>query len=108
MLPRFTFSQTFFCTLTGMPPTEPRPRRPEVAEGMASARERGVRLGRPPEPLPASTERIVQLRDQGNSLAQIAAALNADAVPTPSGKGEWTKSSVQGVLRRWDAARPSQ
>ena len=36
---------------------EPRPRRPEVSEGMAAARKRGVQLGRPPAPVPLSAQR---------------------------------------------------
>ncbi|MBW4700331.1 recombinase family protein [Micromonospora sp. RL09-050-HVF-A] len=78
-------------------------RRPEVSAGMAAARERGVRLGRPPAPLPPSATRVVQLRDEGLSLAAIAATLNSEQVPTPSGKGTWAKSSVKYVLDRYDA-----
>jgi DNA invertase Pin-like site-specific DNA recombinase len=70
---------------------------------MAAARERGVRLGRPPAPVPASAQRAVELRDEGLSLAQIAAALEAERVPTPSGRGRWGKSNVQYVLARWDS-----
>ena len=69
---------------------------------MQAARRRGVRLGRPPAAVPASAARAVELRAQGLSLAQIAAALDAEAVPTPSGKGRWGKSNVQYVLARWD------
>jgi hypothetical protein len=71
---------------------------------MAAARDRGVRLGRPPAPLPAVAERAAQLRAQGNSLAQIAAVLDQEQAPTPSGKGRWGKSNVQYVLGRWDKA----
>ena len=75
---------------------------------MAAARQRGVRLGRPPVLVPASAQRAVELRDQGLSLAQIAASLNAEQVPTPSGKGQWGKSNVQYVLARWDSERGDQ
>jgi len=81
---------------------EPRARRPEVSEGMAAARERGVRLGRPAAPVGPSGHRAAELRAAGNSLAQIAAVLDAEGVPTPSGKGPWHKSSVRHVLTRWD------
>jgi hypothetical protein len=37
------------------------------------------------------------------SLAQIAKKLDEEQVPTPSGKGGWSRSSVQYVLRRWDS-----
>jgi DNA invertase Pin-like site-specific DNA recombinase len=77
--------------------TEPN-RRPEVSAGMAAARERGVRLGRPPAPAPVGATRAAALRAEGNSLAAIATALNAERLPTPSGKGTWTRSSVQYAL----------
>ncbi len=86
----------------GMPDAEPRARRPEVAQGMAAARERGVRLGRPAAPVAQSARRAAELRAAGNSLAQIAATLDAEGVPTPSGRGQWRKSSVRHVLDRWD------
>ena len=81
---------------------EPRARRPEVAEGMAAARERGVRLGRPATPVGQSARRAAELRAAGNSLAQIAQTLDAEGIPTPSGRGQWRKSSVRHVLARWD------
>jgi DNA invertase Pin-like site-specific DNA recombinase len=70
-----------------------------VAAGMAAARDRGVRLGRPASPVPDSGRRIQELRDEGLSLNAIADALNSEGVASPSGKA-WTKSSVQYVLRR--------
>ena len=69
---------------------------------MAAARDRGVRLGRPPADLPPSAARAVELRGSGLSLAAIADALAAEGFPTPSGRGQWAKSSVQYVLARWD------
>jgi DNA invertase Pin-like site-specific DNA recombinase len=86
-----------------MASTPPRRRRPEVARGIAAARERGVKLGRPPAPVPDAGHRAAELREQGLSLAQIAATLDQEHVPTPSGKGGWSRSSVQYVLRRWDS-----
>src|SRR5947207_7763678 len=77
--PNYLFEHLFLYA-PNMAPTEPRPRRPEVSEGMAAARRRGVRLGRPSAPLPDSARRAAQLRDEGNSLAQIAPALNAERV----------------------------
>lgn len=85
-----------------MSATEPGPRRPEVSEGMEAARQRGVRLGRPAAPAGAAGRRAAELRDQGRSLAQICATLNAEQVPTLSGKGTWAKSSVKHVLARFD------
>jgi DNA invertase Pin-like site-specific DNA recombinase len=108
MLRGYTISMTFFCMLRHMAATEDRPRRPEVSAGMAAARQRGVRLGRPPAPVPTSAARAAELRAQGLSLAQIAEALNTEQVPTPSGKGQWGKSNVQYVLARWDNERGDQ
>jgi hypothetical protein len=85
-----------------MAETQPRAPRPEVAEGMAAARERGVRLGRPATPIGPAGRRAAELRAEGNSLAQIAAQLQAEGVPTLSGRGPWSKSSVQSVLIRYD------
>lgn len=85
-----------------MAANEASPRGSAVSEGMAAARERGVRLGRPPADMPAGAARAAELRAQGQSLAGIAATLNAEAVPTPRGKGPWGKSNVQHVLSRWD------
>lgn len=69
---------------------------------MAAARGRGVRLGRPTAALPACATRAGELRDQGLSLAAIAATLEHERVPTLSGRGVWSKSSVQYLLRRLD------
>jgi DNA invertase Pin-like site-specific DNA recombinase len=64
--------------------TQPEQRRPEVAAGMAVARKRGVRLGRPTAALPASAQRADELRQQGLSLAAIAETLDRENVPTLS------------------------
>ena len=69
---------------------------------MAAARQRGVRLGRPPAPVPPAAARAAELRGQGLSLAKIAETLTTEQVPTPSGKGQWGKSNVQYVLARFD------
>lgn len=74
---------------------------------MAAARERGVKLGRPASDLRAA-ERAAQLRDAGNSLARIATSLAAEQIPTPSGRGTWSKGSVQHVLARWDQEHASE
>jgi hypothetical protein len=70
---------------------------------MAAARSRGVRLGRPTAALPPSAARAGELRDQGLSLASIADTLQAEHIPTLSGHGSWSKSSVQYLLHRLDA-----
>jgi len=91
---------TLVGTLVDMAATESRRPRPEVAEGMAAARDRGVHIGRPRAPLPAAAARVAELRDAGKSLAQIADILNAEEVSTPSGRGRWAKSSVQNVVAK--------
>jgi hypothetical protein len=70
---------------------------------MTAARNRGVRLGRPIAALPPSALRAGELRDQGLSLAGIANTLQAERIPTLSGHGSWSKSSVQYLLHRLDA-----
>lgn len=69
---------------------------------MLAARQRGVRLGRPAAALPESARRVGELRSQGLSLAVIADTLQREHVPTLSGRGTWSKSSVQYLLARLD------
>jgi hypothetical protein len=40
-------------------------------------------------------------REEGLSLTQIAERLNAEGIPTLSGKGKWTKGGVDGLFRRY-------
>lgn len=72
---------------------------------MAAARQKGVRLGRPRVGLPSSATRIDELREQGLSLAAIADTLDQENVPTLSGRGSWSKSSVRYVLDRLEQHR---
>jgi len=56
-------------------------------------------VGRP-RALPADVVELVRgLRDRGQTMATIAAQLNADGVATASGEGQWTTSKVQSVLK---------
>lgn len=58
----------------------------------------GKRLGRP-RTLPANvTARIVSARAEGETLAAIADALNADGVPTARGGARWYPSTVKAVI----------
>lgn len=70
-------------------------------EGLAAARSKGVRLGRPSKISPKLTQHIVKLRmEEGLSAQAIAARLDAKHVPTPgNGKG-WAHSTVRAVLAR--------
>lgn len=56
------------------------------------------RAGRPPCCSLDAARRILELRDQGCSLRQIAKVLNAEALPTPMGRSTWGKSHVDRVL----------
>jgi Recombinase len=47
---------------------------------------------------PEFAQRLALLREGGLSLGAIAAALNAEGVPTPRGGAEWRPSSVQSAL----------
>lgn len=56
-------------------------------------------VGRP-RGLPADVvAAVVGMREQGQTMASIAAQLNADGVATSNGQGEWTSSKVQSVLK---------
>lgn len=61
------------------------PRRPAGRPGIGST-------------APAVARRISNLRQQGLSLHAIAAALNAEGIPTPRGGSSWRASSVQSAL----------
>jgi DNA invertase Pin-like site-specific DNA recombinase len=61
-------------------------------------RDQGVRLGRPVVTAPEVSARIARLREEGQSLAAIATALNSEGVPTSHGGGRWWATSVQSVL----------
>jgi len=65
---------------------------------MAEKRKQGVRFGRPVS-LPATVrQRIAEEREGGASFAAIAAALNADGVPTAQGGRRWWPSTVRSSL----------
>ena len=93
-------------------------------EGMAAAKAKGVRLGRPPfgymvedgrlvpdpskaaelERRRAIAERIEQMHGEGMTLRQIAEAFTAEHVPTATGRGTWTAAAVQRIARAATAA----
>jgi DNA invertase Pin-like site-specific DNA recombinase len=73
--------------------------------GLASARRRGVRLGRPPTPGPSAAA-VLARRKQGESWAQIAAALSCSipkarrlASPPQSPRGHALRSRMVGSAR---------
>jgi hypothetical protein len=65
---------------------------------MAERRKQGVRFGRPVSLSADVRARIVAERETGKSLAAIAAALNADDVPTAQGGRQWWPSTVRTAL----------
>src|SRR2546429_5779774 len=67
-------------------------------EALAVKREEGVRLGRPRELPEQVRRRIRRERAKERSLAAIAAALNADKVPTAHGGARWHPSTARAVL----------
>nr|WP_062331635.1 recombinase family protein [Herbidospora sakaeratensis] len=56
------------------------------------------RRGRPPCCPPDVAMRVVELRDQGLSLAAISRVLNDEGVRTPAGGRLWQKSHVDRLL----------
>jgi DNA invertase Pin-like site-specific DNA recombinase len=73
-----------------------------TAEALAAKREQGWRPGAPIVMAADVEQRIVELREAGASMRQIADALNEQGVPTAKG-GRWHASTVAMVLRRQSA-----
>ncbi|MEN3220697.1 recombinase family protein [Mycolicibacterium porcinum] len=72
-------------------------------EGLAKARKKGSRLGRPPKIEQGCdlARRIVTLRMQdGLSANMIAAQLSREGVPTPGGGAKWYPSTIHDVFAR--------
>lgn len=67
-------------------------------DALAAKRAQGVRLGRPRELPQSVVARIVREREQGHSLAAIAAGLNDDRVATAQGGKRWYASTIRAVL----------
>ncbi|HEX8743600.1 MAG TPA: recombinase family protein [Thermoleophilaceae bacterium] len=67
-------------------------------EALAAKRAQGVRLGRPRQLPDDVVERIVEARGRGESYGAIAAALNADRVPTAQGGARWYPATVRAVV----------
>ena len=70
-----------------------------TSEALEVARSRGVRLGRPSRHDEATKALAAALRAEGRSYGQIAAALTDAGITTPSGNTQWSRSSVQSLLR---------
>lgn len=69
-------------------------------DALAVAKAGGKKLGHPSQ-LSAQTERkVLSLRRRGLSADRIAQRLNAEEVPTPSGRGRWHETMVRRILSR--------
>lgn len=64
---------------------------------LAAKRARGERLGRERLAAPGLVERIVADRATGASFAAIAAALEAEGIPSPTGRPNWQASTVRRI-----------
>jgi len=67
--------------------------------GLAVKRAQGILPGPKPADVPSDLIRSLH-QENGGILSRTAAALNARAVPSPSGGGRWHARSVQRVLAR--------
>ena len=67
-------------------------------EGLAAARAKGVRLGRPSAQDPAVVRRIRDMRDRGLTYRAIATRLNDEDVPLPGGGLRWHPGSVRALV----------
>lgn len=66
-------------------------------EGLAAARAKGKRIGRPRLAPSAVVDRICSERKAGASFGSIARALTADEVLTPAGRTTWQSSTVRRI-----------
>lgn len=69
-------------------------------DGLAAAKAKGIRLGRP-RCLPEDVAlRVAELRDGGATLAAIADQFNSEQVPTARGGKRWYPNTIRAVLNR--------
>jgi DNA invertase Pin-like site-specific DNA recombinase len=69
-------------------------------EALAVKKAQGVRLGRPVLQSRETEAKVIELREQGLSMADIAEKLNNENVPTATGKAKWYASTVSNILSR--------
>lgn len=69
-------------------------------EGLAAARAKGTKIGRPPLVDPAIVERILADRETGRSFAAIARALTEEGHLSPEGRPAWQPSTVRRIAAR--------
>ena len=82
-------------TISGYLPSEPTGER---ARESPSTLSRDVTRQRPPAQKAELLTRIRDLKTEGFSLQYIADRLNADGVPTISGRGRWQKGTIGNLL----------
>lgn len=70
-----------------------------IKEGLAEARGKGVRLGRPLKLSEETASLVADLRASGLTLQAVADRLNADGVPTAHAAAAWYPSSVRAVIK---------
>jgi DNA invertase Pin-like site-specific DNA recombinase len=76
-------------------------------EGLAAKRAQGVILGRPRILDPTLEARILDRYEQmGDTFNGIARRLNAEGVPTPTGK-KWGHGNVRSIIRSRERERPA-
>lgn len=73
-------------------------------DGLAAAKAKGIRLGRPCSLPDDVVQRVSELRQEGATLAAIATKLNAEGVPTAQGGVKWYPATVRAVTLRLAAA----
>jgi DNA invertase Pin-like site-specific DNA recombinase len=71
-----------------------------TCDGLAAARAKGVKLGRPRCLSEDVALRVAELRDGGATLAAIADQFNSEQVPTARGGKRWHPSTIHAVLNR--------
>lgn len=69
-------------------------------DALAAVRGRGTPLGRPTVVAREAVAVIRAMRGAGSSYRQVAAALNAEGVPTAQGGREWYASTVRAIAAR--------
>jgi len=66
-------------------------------EGLAAARARGVRIGRPRLAPAVVVDRIVNNRERGESYGSIARTLTDERILSPQGRSTWQASTVRRI-----------
>jgi DNA invertase Pin-like site-specific DNA recombinase len=68
-------------------------------EGLAAAKAKGKRIGRPRIATATAVDRILIARESGQSFDAIARALTEDAILSPAGRPMWQPSTVRRICK---------